>query len=55
MDKFIAQLKADLEAMNQAQLLRVAREEFGIHDWEDYTQAELIEQCLLVETENAFH
>ena len=55
MDKFIEMLKQDLESLPAARLLRVAREEFGIEDIESYTRAELIQQCLLVETKNAYH
>jgi hypothetical protein len=55
MDKFIAQLKQELSDLSQAVLVRVAREEFGILDFEDYTREELIEQCLKVELENAYH
>lgn len=55
MDKFIEMLKRDLETLSAGYLLHVAREEFGIRDTENYTREELIEQCLLVETENAFH
>ena len=55
MDKFISQLKQELESLSQSYLIRVAREDFGIKNYEDYTQKELIEQCLLVETNNAYH
>jgi hypothetical protein len=55
MDKFIEMLKQELQSMSANRLIRVARAEFGIEDFEDYTREELIEQCLRVETENAYH
>lgn len=55
MDKFIKLLKQELENMPSNRLVRAAREEFGVDDFENYTRAELIEQCLRVESENAYH
>lgn len=55
MDKFLSQLKQELESLSQSYLIHVAREDFGIENYEEYTRQELIERCLLVETENAFH
>lgn len=55
MDKFLSQLKQELESLSQSYLIHVAREDFGIENAEDFTQKELVERCLLVETENAFH
>jgi hypothetical protein len=54
MPVYFNDLKKELEELTPAQLVRVAREDFGVEDFESYTIEQLVDVCISVEQENLF-